>query len=404
MIRIAFEYPALGAGWTGGLNYLRNLFKALEGAPDLDLHPLVLAGRRTEVGPEVGSVEVVRTPLLDEGDPRRLLRLLWRRASATDPSLDWLLQRQGAAVLSHSGYLGRGARVRSISWFADFQHRHLPELFSAVERRLRDDAISAFCRFSDRVIVSSESARSDLLRWFPLGSDKVRVLPFVDCSAAAGPTQPIAPLEARHGFSGPFLLLPNQFWEHKNHRLVLQALAALRAQGRSVLVIATGHPRDYRNPGYFDELMRLRAQLGLEQSFRVLGLVPYSDLGTLMHHAIALLNPSRFEGWSTVVEGALVVEGDDADLPRVSRSARRGPQGPDLWSGCPRCLPGSTPSTSRPRAAGSARPAWLARATSARPARLYPPPERRSRARAPRPAGRRRRCRPPGARAPPPGC
>lgn len=304
MIRVGFEYPTLGKGWTGGLNYLRNLFAALEAVPELGIHPVMLAGRRTEVVPELGGAELVRTPLLDPRDPRWVLRLAWRRATGTDPALARLLYDEGISVLSHSGHVGLRARVRSITWIADFQHRHLPELFGAAERRLRDAAVEAYCRFSDRVVVSSETARADLERWFPRSLDKVRVLRFVDCSAGVAPADPIAPLEVRYGVRGPFLLLPNQFWKHKNHRLVLDALERLRRGGRTVLVLATGNTRDYRNPAFFEELMAVRSRYGLESSFRVLGLVPYADLATLMRHAIALINPSRFEGWSTVVEEA----------------------------------------------------------------------------------------------------
>jgi glycosyltransferase involved in cell wall biosynthesis len=304
VIRIGFEYPALGAAWTGGVNYLRNLFAALRQAPDLGLIPVALAGRGAEVAPDLGAAEVLRTPLLDPRDPRRLARLAWRRLTGADPALERLLHRSQLGVLSHSGYLGRRACIPTLTWFADFQHRHLPQLFGATERRLRDDAISAYCRLSDRVIVSSETSREDLARWYPQWSDKARVLRFVDCSAGAAPDAPIEPLQERHGFRGPYLLVPNQFWEHKNHRLVLEALARLRAEGRLVLVLATGNPRDYRNPGFFEELMQLRARLGVEDAFRVLGLVPYAELATLMRHAVALLNPSRFEGWSTVVEEA----------------------------------------------------------------------------------------------------
>jgi glycosyltransferase involved in cell wall biosynthesis len=45
-------------------------------------------------------------------------------------------------------------------------------------------------------------------------------------------------------------------------------------------------------------------ELGLRDSFRTLGVIPYDDLLGLMVNSIALLNPSRAEGWSTSVEEA----------------------------------------------------------------------------------------------------
>ena len=38
--------------------------------------------------------------------------------------------------------------------------------------------------------------------------------------------------------------------------------------------------------------------------FRILGVVPYPELISLVYHSIAIINPSLFEGWSTTVEEA----------------------------------------------------------------------------------------------------
>jgi glycosyltransferase involved in cell wall biosynthesis len=69
-------------------------------------------------------------------------------------------------------------------------------------------------------------------------------------------------------------------------------------------VIATGNTADYRRPAYFGELMQRRAEAGVESEFRCLGVVPYEDVAGLARGAVALLNPSLFEGWSTSVEEA----------------------------------------------------------------------------------------------------
>jgi len=42
----------------------------------------------------------------------------------------------------------------------------------------------------------------------------------------------------------------------------------------------------------------------LDDLFRVLGIVPYEDLLSLMRHSVAIINPSLCEGWSTTVEEA----------------------------------------------------------------------------------------------------
>jgi glycosyltransferase involved in cell wall biosynthesis len=69
-------------------------------------------------------------------------------------------------------------------------------------------------------------------------------------------------------------------------------------------VIATGAMEDYRRPRHVEELMRHADELGVLDSFLTLGVVPYDDLIGLMVNSVALLNPSRAEGWSTSVEEA----------------------------------------------------------------------------------------------------
>lgn len=76
----------------------------------------------------------------------------------------------------------------------------------------------------------------------------------------------------------------------------------MKAQGTPGLVLATGHTEDYRHPDFFETLLRHVEACGLTENFRVLGVVPYEDLAALMCHAVAVINPSRFEGWSTSVE------------------------------------------------------------------------------------------------------
>ena len=42
----------------------------------------------------------------------------------------------------------------------------------------------------------------------------------------------------------------------------------------------------------------------LNNNYRYLGVVPYKDVMSLMFHSVAIINPSKFEGWSSSVEQA----------------------------------------------------------------------------------------------------
>jgi glycosyltransferase involved in cell wall biosynthesis len=191
-----------------------------------------------------------------------------------------------------------------LGWIPDFQHRLLPEFFSAAAIAERDSAFGRICHHSTLIIVSSDASRADLADFRPAAADRARVLHFV-ASPPASETLPSSEvLRERYDLPDVYLHLPNQFWAHKNHALVVEALGVLRERGGAPTVIATGDTRDPRRPDHYDSLRSRAEKLGIGDRFRALGLVPYEDMAALMRDSAAVLNPSRCEGWSTSVEEA----------------------------------------------------------------------------------------------------
>jgi glycosyltransferase involved in cell wall biosynthesis len=152
------------------------------------------------------------------------------------------------------------------------------------------------------MILSSHDARKDLAAFDAEAVQKSHVLHFVANPPAVEAPLPPEVLAAKYQVSGPYFHLPNQFWAHKNHRVVLQALKILRERGTPVQVLATGRTEDHRQPAFFGNLTREIREAGVGGEFRVLGLVPYAEMIALMQNSVALLNPSLFEGWSSSVE------------------------------------------------------------------------------------------------------
>jgi glycosyltransferase involved in cell wall biosynthesis len=55
---------------------------------------------------------------------------------------------------------------------------------------------------------------------------------------------------------------------------------------------------------YVDGLLKFIEDKDLGRNNRILGLINYVDVLFLMRSCVAVLNPSRFEGWSSTVEEA----------------------------------------------------------------------------------------------------
>ena len=158
-------------------------------------------------------------------------------------------------------------------------------------------------------MLSSNAAHQDFANFAPSHAEKGRVVPFPSLLVY----EPLSndPLVTRNKFNLPekFALVANQFWSHKNHALVIQALAQLRDTETNIPVVMTGLPSDHRDPANknFSSLLQAIAAAGLNSQITILGLVPYADLVNLMRTAALIIQPSRFEGWSTVIQDAVAL-------------------------------------------------------------------------------------------------
>lgn len=306
MIRVGFIFSFRNQSWIGGINYYRNLIDAIQSLPKRKIEPVIFTGRSTgsRFIRELPAVEIVRTSILDRYFPGNILRHLWIRAFSYDKILEQLLIMHKIDVLSHSDFIGGNARVPTIGWIVDFQHKKMPEFFSAEEINMRDIYFENICKLCSRVILSSFAAKKDGEQYYGNHKQKFHVLHFTAGSIANSKGSDVSSLEQKYAFRRPYLLIPNQFWIHKNHRVVIEALRILKSQNRNILVLATGNTEDYRQPEYFNSLISKVNEYGISNSFKVLGIVPYPDLVGLMRNSVSLINPSLFEGWSTTVEEA----------------------------------------------------------------------------------------------------
>jgi glycosyltransferase involved in cell wall biosynthesis len=245
---------------------------------------------------------VIRSSVLNRTGVAPMMRRGYRKLFSHDRLLEKLLSRHQIAVLSHSSFLGLQSEIPAIGWIPDFQHVHYPDFFSAAERAIRDAEFSRLCRFCTFVLVSSVHAMKELHERYPTAKSTVRLLPFVAGFAETDEGKSGGQMPSR--ISEPYFYLPNQFWIHKNHRIVVEALRLLKASDRRVRVLASGQTADYRHPGFYDSFRDAVREAGLADTFILLGLVPRTEVGRLMRHAVAVINPSLYEGRSTTVEEA----------------------------------------------------------------------------------------------------
>jgi len=196
------------------------------------------------------------------------------------------------------------APCRWAGWIPDFQHRFMPELFQQWELDKRDEGIAALIKDAKTIVFSSAHAAKNYREFYPSANVRAEVMHFHTYPSDEWFVG--SPVEVQEKFHLPerFFLVSNQFWGHKNHGAILDALAILKQKDIRPVVVCTGHPNDFRNKDFFNSLLRKMHELGVSDQIRLLGLIGRSEQIQLMRRCIAVVQPSLFEGWSTVVEDA----------------------------------------------------------------------------------------------------
>ena len=181
---------------------------------------------------------------------------------------------------------------------------HLPQFYPGVDLKKRKTNREKFANSDKNIVFSSQDAVNDYNFFFPDNLTKNQVLNF--CVFHPDFSDLDEKVLLKYDLKdGNYFFSPNQFWKHKNHSVILQALVYLKKQNRLNFTVAfSGKEHDYRNPNYFEELQRFVKENNIEDNVKFLGFIDRKDQLYLMKKALAIIQPSLFEGWSTVIEDA----------------------------------------------------------------------------------------------------
>jgi glycosyltransferase involved in cell wall biosynthesis len=331
-----------GAGWMGGVEYIRNLVRAIAASSErIGEHVKVSAiyGEKQKAA-WTGTIEAAEImvgkrgrgwPLVGRYFPPGNQHFL-RAVEAGSCDFIYPLTYDNRYNVEVTLPLKRGQpRFRWAGWIPDFQHRHLPQLFSADEIAKRDRGIELLLREAPRVVLSSQTAVEDLRRFHPHFAHKGEVLTFATFAPpewySSNGGEDVSWLPDR------FFLVSNQFWKHKNHMAIFEALHLLRGKGIHPMVVCTGQLQDFRDPDYTNVILQSLHKMGIAGQVLLLGLVERRTQIEMMRRCLAVVQPSLFEGWSTVVEDARVM-GKPCLLSDIPVHREQDPPGARFFDPC----------------------------------------------------------------------
>jgi glycosyltransferase involved in cell wall biosynthesis len=170
----------------------------------------------------------------------------------------------------------------------------------------RDRDFAALAKRDAPVIFSSRDTKSHFDRFYPRRRCPGHVWHF---HSLPDPVPPVTDPEAYAALDLPqkFYYTPNQFWPHKNHMTLFRALRQLLDNGVNVTLVCTGSDLRAESNSYLRSVHSLIEELDLGRNLRLLGVLPREVQLELFRSACAVVQPSLFEGWSTVIEDARAI-------------------------------------------------------------------------------------------------
>ncbi len=199
----------------------------------------------------------------------------------------------------------RHLNCKVVYWMYDFQHKFLPDLFSSDEIKTRDCNFQNIVDNATRIIVSSQDSKKHFKQFYKNSNASVSVFNFVSLIQASQ-TNPIGndslPIPEN------YFIVCNQFWAHKNHITVLKALDVLLKKNEPIHTVFTGKKDGETSRKTVELLTNFIDKNALQSSITFTGFISREQQIHLIQHAKAVIQPSQFEGWSTVLEDAKALQ------------------------------------------------------------------------------------------------
>lgn len=291
--------------WTGGVVYTQNLVRAISSLPVEERNQLKLS-----VGVQASNLKLVESlsRFIDQVYAKSFLDRAYLKISkviADNVSFIPLnLLNINKFDFVYPDIAGLRCPYRWGGCIYDFQHYHFPHFFSQDEIESRNRINQRIAEAAPVIILISQIVQEDFNYLYPEAASRSTVIHPITCSEPEWFQLEPKVIQEKYGLPNYFFLVSNQFWQHKNHAVVIESLGLLKQKGIKPTVVCTGKPTDPRCPEYYNQLLARIEELELGDQVKILGLIPRLDQIQLMRRCLAVIQPSLFEGWGIVVEDA----------------------------------------------------------------------------------------------------
>ena len=205
--------------------------------------------------------------------------------------------------------------IRSVVTIHDLIFLRYPQFYKPIDRRIYAKKFKSACVNADLVIAISKQTKQDIIDFFGIAEDKIRLV-YQGCDpqfyhpCSDEQKQAVA---AKYQLPANYILYVGTIEERKNLNTIVRALASLPDR---YSLLAVGKPA-----GYMQEVNAEITRLGVGGRVRFIHRVDFRDLPAIYQQAEVFVLPSVFEGF-----GIPVLEALNSKIPVITSNVSSLPE------------------------------------------------------------------------------
>ena len=254
--------------------------------------------KRDEVIGNINPEELTKLALKDKWEKTRGVMKISTFDKITCKIAELYLKAKGVNLILWPAPLNTAFKINIPYIFTvyDLEHRRLPEFpelsaFGEYERRefLYENGLEK----AVAIIAESEQGKKDIIKYYKTKKDKIFPIKFLPPTYFKESIDKGEIVNVKKKFKLPekYFFYPAQFWPHKNHILILKALALLRGNGTDVHMVFSGS--DKKKWGVLKELKKVASELGISDLIHYVGYVSNHELSILYKLSKGLVMPDK---------------------------------------------------------------------------------------------------------------
>lgn len=293
-----YKMVFLGQGlcrWGGGVDYLCQIVSAYayisHQTQDMEIEMTVIIPYIDKLNPDY-SLKTTLIENLLKIDPSIKIVSLLKEESLKER----IIALQPDLIIPYLCGAFRDLSAPYVSYIPDFQEEYLKDFFSAYEIVKRRQNNAFVLSHAPYIIATSKSVALDMEKFYGRVDAHVFIQPFAPFASREYWDTGNADL-AKYKLPERYFIISNQFWMHKDHLTAFKAVHQLLEMGhKDIHLVCTGKMSDYRNESYQKQIRGFIEEFSLENNIKLLGYIPKTEQIEIMKNAVALVQPSLFEG------------------------------------------------------------------------------------------------------------